>query len=137
MKKKLENITHPKIMMQFFKILFVERFLNLKKYVFIENAILLRFNMFKMIIKGTISICVENENVLIERILKRDNRGDNVTTEETAKNILKNQMSLNEFKYKSDVIIYNDDNYQSLELKIDNVMNNIIKYSKFDMIFVN
>ena len=136
MKKKLENITHPKIMMQFFKIVFVERFLNLKKYVFIENAILLRFNMFKMILKGTISICVENENVLIERILKRDNRGDNVTTEETAKNILNNQMSLNEFKYKSDVIIYNDDNYQNLELKIDQVMHNIAMFSRGEKIFV-
>ena len=137
MKKKLENITHPKIMLEFLRILFVERFLNLKKFVFIENAILLRFNMFKMILKGTISICVENENVLIQRIIKRDNRGDNVTSEETARNILKNQMSLNEFKYKSDVIIYNDDNYQSLELKIDDVMKNIIMFSKNDLIFVN
>ena len=137
MRKKLENITHPKIMLQFFKILFIERFLNLKKFVFIENAILLRFNMFKMLLKGTISICVENEDVLIQRIIKRDNRGDLVTSEETARNILKNQMSLYEFKNKSDVIIYNDDNYQSLELKIDGIMNNIIKYSKFDMIFVN
>jgi dephospho-CoA kinase len=137
MRKKLENITHPKIMMQFLKILFIERFLNLKKFVFIENAILLRFNMFKMLLKGTISICVENEDVLIQRIIKRDNRGDIVTSEETARNILKNQMSLYEFKNKSDVIIYNDDNYQSLEIKIDDVMNNIIKYSKFDMIFIN
>ena len=137
MRKKLENITHPKIMLQFFKILFIERFLNLKKFVFIENAILLRFNMFKMLLKGTISICVENEDVLIQRIIKRDNRGDMVTSEETARNILKNQMSLYEFKNKSDVIIYNDDNYQSLELKIDDIMNNIIKYSKFDMIFIN
>ena len=137
MRKKLENITHPKIMMQFLKILFIERFLNLKRFVFIENAILLRFNMFKMLLKGTISICVENEDVLIQRIIKRDNRGDIVTSEETARNILKNQMSLYEFKNKSDVIIYNDDNYQSLELKIDGIMNNIIKYSKFDMIFVN
>jgi len=137
MRKKLENITHPKIMLQFLKILFIERFLNLKKFVFIENAILLRFNMFKMLLKGTISICVENEDVLIQRIIKRDNRGDIVTSEETARNILKNQMSLYEFKNKSDVIIYNDDNYQSLELKIDDIMNNIIKYSKFDMIFIN
>ena len=56
MRRKLEKITHPKVMMLFFKTLFVERFLNLKKFVFVENAILLRFNMFKMIIKGTIAI---------------------------------------------------------------------------------
>lgn len=137
MKKKLENITHPKIMIQFFKTLFTQRFMYLKKYVFIENAILLRFNMFKMILKGIISICVDNENILIERIMKRDNRGNIKTSEETARNILRNQMSLNEFKNKSDVIIYNDGNYQNLELKIDEVMKNIMMFSKRDKIFVN
>ena len=137
MKRKLESITHPKIMIQFIKTLFTERFIKLKKFVFIENAILLRFNMFKMLLKGTISICVENENILIKRIMDRDNRGENITSEETARNILKNQMSLNEFKYKSDVIIYNDDNYQALELKIDYLMKNVMQYSKNDIIFVN
>jgi dephospho-CoA kinase len=137
MRKKLENITHPKIMMLFFKMLFTQRFLYLKKYVFIENAILLRFKLFKMLLKGTISICVENEKVLIERIMKRDNHGDMNTTEETAKNILKNQMSLEEFKSKSDIVIYNDDNYQSLELNIDQIMRDIAMFSKNDRIFVN
>ena len=137
MKRKLESITHPKIMIQFIKTLFTERFIKLKKFVFIENAILLRFNMFKMLLKGTISICVENENILIKRIMDRDNRGENITSEETARNILKNQMSLNEFKYKSDVIIYNDDNYQALELKIDYLMKNVMENSKNDIIFVN
>jgi len=56
--------------------------------------------------------------------------------EETAKNILKNQMSLVEFKMKSDIIIYNDDNYQNLELKIDNVIKDITKYTANDKIFV-
>jgi dephospho-CoA kinase len=136
-RKKLESITHPKIMMLFFKMLFTQRFLYLKKYVFIENAILLRFKLFKMLLKGTISICVENEKVLIERIMRRDNHGDMNTTEETARNILKNQMSLEEFKSKSDIVIYNDDNYQSLELNIDQIMRDIAMFSKNDRIFVN
>lgn len=136
-RKKLESITHPKVMMRFFKILFVERFMNLKKFVFVENAILLRFNLFKMIIKGVFSICVNDENTLIKRILKRDNNQNNSVTEETAKNILKNQMSLEQFKVKSDIVIYNDEDYQNLELKIDNIMREIIKYSKNDKIFVN
>ena len=136
LRKKLESITHPKIMMLFFKILFTQRFLYLKKYVFIENAILLRFKLFKMMLKGTISICVENEKILIERIMKRDNHGDMTTTEETAKNILKNQMSLEEFKSKSDIVIYNDDNYQSLELNLDHLMRDIDMFSKNDKIFV-
>ena len=133
-RKKLENITHPKVMMLFFKTLCVERFINMKKYIFIENAILLRFNLFKMIIKGVLSICVSDENILIKRMLKRDNGNDNKVTEETAKNILKNQMTLSEFKSKSDIIIYNDDNYQNLELQIDNIMREINKYTEKDKI---
>ena len=135
-RKKLENITHPKVIMLFIKTLCVERFLNMKKYIFIENAILLRFNLFKMIIKGVLSICVSDENILIKRMLKRDNRNDNKITEGTAKNILKNQMTLSEFKSKSDIIIYNDDNYQNLELQIDNIMREINKYSEKDKIFI-
>ena len=136
-RKKLESITHPKIMMRFFKILFFERFFNMKKYVFIENAILLRFDLFKVIIKGVISICVNDENTLIQRMMKRDNNKDSNVTEETAKNILKNQMPLHEFKLKSDVIIYNDENYQNLELKIDDLMREILKYSAKDKFFIN
>ena len=135
-RKKLESITHPKIMMLFFKTLCVERFINLKKFVFIENAILLRFNLFKMFIKRIFSICVSDENILIKRMMKRDNNNNNNITEATAKNILKNQMSLNEFKSKSDIIIYNDENYQNLELQIDKVMRDILKYSANDKLFV-
>ena len=51
----------------------------MKKFVFIENAILLRFNLFKMIIKGVISICVGDENVLIQRMMKRDNMYSSVS----------------------------------------------------------
>ena len=136
-RKQLESITHPKIMMLFFKTLFAVRFLKMKKYVFIENAILLRFKLFKMIIKGVISICVSDENILIQRMMKRDNNNNSNVNEETARNILKNQMTLNEFKMKSDVIIYNDENYQNLELRIDHLMRDIIKYSAKEKLFVN
>ena len=116
--------------------LFFERFVLMRKYVFIENAILLRFSLFKIIIKGVISICVNDEKILIERMMKRDNRNNNNITEETARNILNNQMSLDEFIRKSDIVIYNDDNYIDLELKIDNLMLEISKYSSNDIIFV-
>ena len=135
-RKKLESITHPKVMMLFLKMLFFERFVLMRKYVFIENAILLRFSLFKIIIKGVISICVNDEKILIERMMKRDNRNNNNITEETARNILNNQMSLDEFIRKSDIVIYNDDNYIDLELKIDNLMLEISKYSSNDIIFV-
>ena len=129
MKKQLENITHPKIFMQFFKTLFIERFINMKKYVFIENAILLRFKLFKIILKGVITICVGDENILIQRMIKRDNNSGNQISEETAKNILKNQMPLFEFKAKSDIVIYNNENYQNLELQLDSLMRHIERYS--------
>ena len=135
-RKKLESITHPKIMMTFFQTLFRERFIKMKKLVFIENAILLRFNLFKMILRGVIAICVSDENILIKRMMKRDNNNNNNVNEETAKNILKNQMSLVEFKMKSDIIIYNDDNYQNLESKIDSVIRDITKYTSNEKIFV-
>ena len=136
-RRQLENITHPKVFMLFFKTLFLERFVNMKKYVFIENAILFRFKLFKMIVKGVISICVNDENILIQRIMKRDNNRNSKVTEETAKNILKNQMPLREFKMKSDIIIYNDEDYQNLELKIDNVMRDINKYARNEKLFVS
>lgn len=135
-RKQLEKITHPKVLMLFFKTLFFERFINMKKFVFIENAILFRFKLFKMIVKGVISICVNDENILIKRMMKRDNNRNSEITEETAKNILKNQMQLRDFKIKSDIIIYNDENYQNLELKIDDVMRDIKKYTINDKIFV-
>lgn len=135
-RKKLESITHPKIMMAFFQTLFRERFVKMKKLVFIENAILLRFNLFRMILRGIIAICVSDENILIQRMMKRDNNKENNVNEETAKNILKNQMSLVDFKMKSDIVIYNDDNYQNLELKIDNLIGDILKYTANDKIFV-
>ena len=136
-RRQLENITHPKVIMLFFKTLFLERFVNMKKFVFIENAILLRFKLFKMIVKGVISICVNDENILIQRMMKRDNNRNSKISEETAKNILKNQMPLREFKMKSDIIIYNDEDYQNLELKIDNIMRDIKKYTINEKLFIS
>ena len=45
-------------------------------------------------------------------------------------------MTLNEFKQKSDVIIYNDKDYQYLELQLDNIMREAKKYKKNDIIFI-
>ena len=38
---------------------------------------------------------------------------------------------------QSDIVIYNDDNYQSLELNLDRIMRDIDMFSKNDKIFVN
>ena len=49
---------------------------------------------------------------------------------------LENEKKLG-FKSKSDIVIYNDDNYQSLELNLDHLMRDIDMFSKNDKIFVN
>ena len=115
-KKALEKITHPKVFISLFKKIFVYRFLNNNKYFFIENAILLRFFIFKILCKAIIGVAVKDSNILIDRIMKRDG-----INEENAKNILKNQMSLKEFEEKCDYIIYND-KIENTEKQIDNMI---------------
>ena len=119
-KKKLEMITHPKVFMSFAKIVIDEKFIKNNKYVFIENAILLRFKIFVILCKIILCICVKDENILIDRIIKRDN-----CTEETARNILKNQMTLKQFEEGSDYVLYNDKDYKNIENEIDNIINEI------------
>lgn len=132
-RKQLEGITHKKVFLLFFKKFFMERFFYQKRLIFIENSLLLRFNIFNVILKGIVSICVSDENILIQRIMKRDNNNkDKIVSEETAKNILKNQPPLSTYRLKSDVVIYNDDNYQGLELKIDQLMRDILKGTEND-----
>ena len=115
-KKALEKITHPKVFISLFKKIFVYRFLNNNKYFFIENAILLRFFIFKILCKAIIGVAVKDSNILIDRIMKRDG-----INEENAKNILKNQMSLKEFEEKCDYMIYND-NLENTDKQIDNMI---------------
>ena len=119
-RKKLEMITHPRVFLSFAKIVFEEKFIKNNKYVFIENAILLRFKIFVILCKIILCICVKDENILIDRIIKRDN-----CTEETAKNILKNQMTLKQFEEGSDYVLYNDKDYENIQNEIDNIINEI------------
>ena len=119
-RKQLEMITHPRVFMSFANIVFQEKFIKNNKYVFIENAILLRFKIFVILCKVILCICVKDENILIDRIIKRDN-----CTEETAKNILKNQMTLKQFEEGSDYVLYNDKDYENIQNEIDNIINEI------------
>jgi dephospho-CoA kinase len=115
-KKILEKITHNKVFLNLFKKIFQYRFVNNNKFIFIENAILLRFFIFKILCKGIIGICVKDNKILIDRIMKRDG-----INEENAKNILKNQMSSKELEEKCDYIIYND-NMNETEKQIQNMI---------------
>ena len=46
-------------------------------------------------------------------------------TEETARNILKNQMTLKQFEEGSDYVLYNDKDYENIQNEIDNIINEI------------
>ena len=119
-RKQLEMITHPRVFMSFANIVFQEKFIKNNKYVFIENAILLRFKIFVTLCQAIICICVKDENILIDRIIKRDK-----CSEETAKNILQNQMTLKQFEEGADYVIYNEKDYENMENEIDKILNEI------------
>ena len=119
-RRQLERITHFRVFLSFFVVLFREKFIKRRKYVFVENAILLRFKIFKMLCKKIISVCVKDNEILIERIIRRDqcSRG-------TAENILKNQMKLEDFVKQSDYVIYNEESESDFYDEIENTLRHL------------
>ena len=116
-KRKLEAITHPRVFLNFFYILFYSKFVKKSKYVFVENAILLRFFIFKLLCQRIISVCVKDKNELIKRIVARDN-----SSTEAAENILKNQMSVDKFVKESTDVIWNEGTEEDLYQEVDNIV---------------
>lgn len=121
-KRKLERITHFRVFILFFKLLVEEKLINQNRIVIIENAILLRFFIFRFLCYKIISICVNDQNKLIERIMHRDN-----CDREMAESIIKNQMSVHTFERGSDVVIYNDGSESQFRDKIDKLIRDIAK----------
>ena len=116
-KKQLERITHFRVFLSFFLILFREKLFKGKKYVFVENAILLRFSIFKMLCKSIISVCVNENKILIDRIVQRDN-----CSRETAVNILNSQMKVEEFMQQSNHVIFNEKSESDFFNQIDETL---------------
>lgn len=119
-RRQLERITHFRVFLSFFLVLFREKFIKRRKYVFVENAILLRFKIFKMLCKKIISVCVKDSNILVDRIIQRDN-----CSRETAQNILKNQMKLEDFVKQSDYVIYNEESENDFYEDIENTLRHL------------
>lgn len=115
-KRKLEKITHLRVALMFFKMLFVEKLKNSNQIVVIENAILLRFFVLKLLCYKIISICVDDQNKLIERIMQRD-KCDRVIAED----VIKNQMTIEQFRKESDIVIVNDGTESQLKDKVDKI----------------
>jgi dephospho-CoA kinase len=119
-KKQLEKLTHFKVFIKLIVHVLKEKILYGTRYVFIENAILLRFSFLIYLCHPIVSICTNNTGDIISRLIKRDN-----CNKELAENMLKNQMTLDEFKTKSDVVIYNDGSLEDLYSQIDELINKI------------
>jgi len=116
-RRQLENITHLRVFLLLFKTILKEKFLYSTKYVFIENAILLRFKIFRLICYPIIAIVTSNRTEVIKRILSRDKC--DLTT---AENILENQIKLEEFASQSDFLIFNDEGKDRIEEEVDNII---------------
>jgi dephospho-CoA kinase len=98
--KIVNQIIHPEVIRSFSK---WKELYNDKAFVIIESAIIFENNLESM--ADMIILTYADENVRIERILKRDK-----TTKAAIKKIFKNQLS-DEIKMKrADKIIYNNSN---------------------------
>jgi len=116
-KKILEGITHKRVFSLLIKTILKQKFLYSTKYIFIENAILLRFKLLKFICFPIISVISNNKTEVIKRILNRDHCDG-----ATAEKILENQMNSEEFICQSEYVIFNDEGKDRLEEEVDKIM---------------
>ena len=121
-KRLLEKITHGRVFKILFKTIIKEKLLYWNKNVFIENAILLRFTLFKYICFPILSICTTKKAEIIGRIMDRD-KCDRVTAEK----IIASQMGMEEYIDQSDYVIFNDSDQDSLHKEVDVFMNKLNK----------
>lgn len=116
-RRVLERITHFKVFLLFFKIVIKEKLLYRTKYIFVENAILLRFKLFLYLCYPIISICTNQRADIVRRIMDRDK-----SDKDTAIKVLENQTSIKEFVDKSDYVVFNDTDIEYLKGEIDKFM---------------
>lgn len=119
-KSKLEilnKIYHPKIREEFKKIK-----LNSSKndIIIFDVPLLFETGMYTLCDKNI--LVYVNEDIQIERLVARDG-----ITKELAKKIIDSQMSLDEKKSKSDILIENNDSLEELEKKVEIVYKKILE----------
>lgn len=119
-KSKLEilnKIYHPKIREEFKKIK-----LNSSKndIIIFDVPLLFETGMYTLCDKKI--LVYVNEDIQIERLIARDG-----ITKELAKKIIDSQMSLDEKKSKSDILIENNDSLEELEKKVEMVYKKILE----------
>ena len=113
----LEKITHMRVLFKFLKSVLYYKLIKFEKHLFVENSILLKINFMVMICYPIISILSSNNDMLVKRIIQRDN-----VSEDVAKKIINNQMSSEEYAARSDYIIDNSGNMDDLESKVNELI---------------
>jgi dephospho-CoA kinase len=120
-KRQLEKITHFEVFKLLIKTILKEKLLYGTQLVFIENAILLRFELLKYLCYPIIAVCTHHKVEIVRRIMNRDQ-----CDKETAEKILDNQMKIEEFIEQSDCVIFNDGELNQLETEIDKILEKLM-----------
>ena len=119
LKKKLEEIVHPKI-----KEKILELFEKHKEEQFIFVSVPLLYEAgFENMFDKVILVCVD-KNIQLERLMRR-----NDLSEGEALARINSQILQEEKIDKADYIIYNNSDLGSLKIQTDNVIRELIKYS--------
>lgn len=116
-KRQLEKITHFRVFKKLFFAIIKIKFNNWKTILIIENAILLQVPILKYICYIIIAVVSNNLSKKVRRIMDRDGISDRVLAE----NILKTQMSIEEFNEKADLVIRNDGDLDDLYVTADKI----------------
>jgi dephospho-CoA kinase len=116
-RRQLEAVTHGKVFKMFIWRVLKEKFLYNNKFVFIENALLLRFKIFKYLCYPILAICTTLQAEIIGRVMQRDN-----CDRQTAENILASQLRTDEFVKECDFVVFNDGDKKALFQEVDKLM---------------
>lgn len=120
LRKAMEGITHKRVFQLFFKRLFYHKIIKFERHVFIENAILFKVPLLKMLCYPILSIVCKNKEILYERIKKRDN-----CTTEAAEKLLNSQISVEAYIQQSDYYYSNETSIEEMEKYIISFLNSI------------
>lgn len=120
-KKQLEKITHTKVFLLLIKRILYEKLIKRKKHVFLENAILLQIPRLRLICFPVYALVTSNKADIIRRIMNRDK-----CDQQTAENMLNNQMKIEDFVIEAEHVIYNDsDSLEPVYKEIDCLMESL------------
>lgn len=112
--KRLERITHKKVFLLFIKRVLYHKIIKRERFLFIENAILLKLPTLMRLCFPIISVVCSDKENLVKRIEKRDS-----CSEDIARNMLSNQLHVNEYIIKSDYVICNDRSMDEFVSRVD------------------